>query len=175
MTDLALPRARLRAAGSDVAAVADGVVALTRTVTKARARMLAAAATDVEWSAHLLLKQIRADGPMRAATLADALHSDPSTVSRQVAALVKDELLERRADPEDGRASLLALTPKAEELLAEHDQVRLTRFAEMLDGWSDTDLRHFAEMLNRFTSAYEAGHRTWFTNQSTDRPAGSSN
>jgi DNA-binding MarR family transcriptional regulator len=184
MTDLAEPAAPPATpppstppptAAPEVAAVADGVGALMRTFTKARARMLAAAAADVEWSAHVLLKQLRADGPVRAATLSDAVRSDPSTVSRQVAALVKDGLLERRADPDDGRASLLALTPKAENLLAEHDQIRLARFAQMLDGWTDAELRRFAQMLNRFTDAYESAHDTWFTDQVADRPAGSTN
>ena len=69
------------------------------------------------------------EGPMRAGALAECLQSDPSTVSRQVAALVKDGLLERRADPADGRASLLVLTAKADAVLAEHDRIRLDYFA----------------------------------------------
>jgi DNA-binding MarR family transcriptional regulator len=173
MTDLALSPSAAAAAAPEVAAVADSVVGLVRTFTRARARMLAAAATDVEWSAHLLLKQIRADGPTRAASLSDALRADPSTVSRQVSVLVKDGLLERRPDPDDGRASLLALTAKAEALLAEHDQMRMERFAEMLDGWSEADLRRFATMLSRFTDAFEAAHGGWF--KEVDHPAGSSN
>jgi DNA-binding MarR family transcriptional regulator len=178
MTHLAERSAAARAAApptAAVAAVADGVGALMRTFTKARARMLAAAASDVEWSAHVLLKQIRTDGPMRAATLSDALRSDPSTVSRQVAALVRDGLLERRPDPGDGRASLLVLTPEAEALLAEHDQIRLTRFEQMLDGWTGPELRQFADMLSRFSDAYESAYGTWFTDRIADRPAGSTN
>jgi DNA-binding MarR family transcriptional regulator len=175
MTDLADPPKSSRPAPAEVAAIADSIVALMRTFTKARAHMLAVAASDVEWSAHLLLKQIRTDGPLRAATLSDALRSDPSTVSRQVAALVKDGLLERRSDPEDGRASLLALTPKAEVVLAEHDQIRLERFAEMLDGWTDTELRQFAEMLSRFSDSYESAHGSWFTEQIAAHGAGSTN
>ena len=60
-----------------------------------------------------MLKCLQTEGPLRAGALADCLQSDPSTVSRQVAALVKDGLLERRADPDDGRASLLVLTDAA--------------------------------------------------------------
>ena len=52
-----------------------------------------------------------ADAHRRA--LAAAVHSDPSTVSRQVAALVRAGLIERQADPEDGRASVLVPTPVA--------------------------------------------------------------
>ena len=61
-------------------------------------------------SAIILLKTLVLNGPTRSSALAAAVHSDPSTVSRQVAALVRDGLLERQADQEDGRASLIAAT-----------------------------------------------------------------
>ena len=41
-------------------------------------------------SAIMLLKSLVHQGPTRSSTLAAAVHSDPSTVSRQVAALVRD-------------------------------------------------------------------------------------
>jgi DNA-binding MarR family transcriptional regulator len=154
-----------------VAAVADNVVGLLRSFGKARARMLAAAAHDVEWSAQLVLKCIASEGPMRASEVAENLRSDPSTVSRQVAALVRDGLLERRADQADGRASVLAVTPKAEGVLAEHDQIRLAHFAEVLDGWSEADLRQFAAMLSRFTAAHEAHTAEWITERIATRSA----
>jgi DNA-binding MarR family transcriptional regulator len=160
------------AAGADVAAVADNLITLMRTFTKARARLVAAAEHDVEWSAHLLLKCIgNNDGPMRAGAVAEYLQADPSTVSRQVAALVRDGMLERRADPADGRASLLVLTPKAEEVLAEHDQIRLEYFAQMLDGWSDTDLSRFAGLLSRFAETYEATSGNWIPERIANRSA----
>ena len=150
--------------GSDeVAAVADTVVRLMRSFGKARARMLAAAAHDVEWSSHILLKCLANEGPMRAGTLAEVVQSDPSTVSRQVAALVKDGLLERQADPADGRASILVLTKKADAVLAEHDRIRLEFFARLLDGWSTADVHRFAKLLDRFTAAHEATSASWIT------------
>jgi DNA-binding MarR family transcriptional regulator len=162
----------------EVAAVADNFVALVRSFKRARAGMLAAAASDVEWSAQVLLKCIQInDGPMRASAVAESLHSDPSTVSRQVAALVKDGLLERRSDPEDGRASLLALTPKADDVLADYDRIRLDFFNQMLDDWSDADLRRLAELLNRFTRAHEAANVNWINDRIATRTgrAGSTN
>jgi DNA-binding MarR family transcriptional regulator len=152
-----------------VAAVADNFVALMRSFSKARARMLAAAEHDVEWSAHMLLKLVQNEGPMRASALSGCLQQDPSTISRQVASLVKDGLLERRADPADGRASLLALTPAADAVLADHEQIRLDYFAKMLDGWSEADLRRFAGLLNRFTEAYEAANNTWIPERDAQR------
>ncbi len=148
-------------ASAEVAGVADGVLELSRTLGRARARMLAAAAHDVEWSAHVLLRVVGQEGPMRAGAVADCLHSDPSTVSRQVAALVRDGLLERRADPQDGRASLLVVTPKGEGVLAEHDRIRLNYFAHMLAEWDERELREFAGMLQRFTAAYGAVDDDW--------------
>jgi DNA-binding MarR family transcriptional regulator len=156
---------------TDVVAVADNFVALMRTFNKARARMIAAAENDVEWSSHVLLRCLHTEGPMRASAIADVLQSDPSTVSRQVATLVKDGLLERRADPADGRASILVLTPEADTVLAEHERIRLEYFARMLEGWSDADLRRFAGLLGRFTEAYDSANTDWIKERVVTRPA----
>jgi DNA-binding MarR family transcriptional regulator len=165
-TDLAAARA----ARPELAAVADNVTALMRSFTKARARLVAVAEHDLEWSSHLLLKCIgSSEQPMRAGALADFLQSDPSTVSRQVAALVKDGYVERQADPDDGRASLLVLTGKARDLLAEHDQIRLEFFARIVDGWSDAELKRFAAQLERFTRAYESANTEWLAERIESR------
>jgi DNA-binding MarR family transcriptional regulator len=104
---------------------------------------------------------VRGEGPIRAGALAGVVQSDPSTVSRQVAALVKDGLLERRADPEDGRAALLAVTDRARTVLAEQDRIRLGRYDEMLADWDADDLSRFAELLSRFTDDYENANEHW--------------
>jgi DNA-binding MarR family transcriptional regulator len=93
---------------------------------------------------------------MRSIDLAEHIRADPSTVSRQVAGLVREGLIERRADPEDGRASLLVLTDKAAEVLARHDDLRNRHFARMLADWSERDVRRFARLLARFTADFQA-------------------
>jgi DNA-binding MarR family transcriptional regulator len=152
-----------RPSRDDVVLVADTLIGLFRAFNRTRARLLAAAAHDVEWSAHILLKCVATEGPSRASALAEALQSDPSTVSRQVASLVKEGLLERRADPEDGRASLLVTTRKAAEVLANHDEIRVEHFTRMLTGWPEDDLRRFAELLQRFTTDYDRANHDWLT------------
>jgi DNA-binding MarR family transcriptional regulator len=147
----------------EVVVVADTFVRLMRSFGRARAKMLAAAAHDVEWSSHILLRCLAHEGPMRASALAEMLQSDPSTVSRQVAALVKDGLLQRQADPADGRACILVLTEKADGVLADHELVRLEYFARLLDGWSAADVHRFAKLLDRFTTAHETTSATWLT------------
>lgn len=139
-------------ARTPVGEVADTVVQLMRSLQRAKARYLALARHDVEWSAQLILRQLAAHGPMRASAIADYLQSDPSTVSRQVATMVKDGLLERRADPEDGRASILALTSKADAVIAEHERLRHTHFEDLLADWSERDLSRFATLLRRFAT-----------------------
>jgi DNA-binding MarR family transcriptional regulator len=148
-------------AAADVAAVADTFTQLVRSFTRVRARLLAAAAHDVEWSAHVVLKVLATEGPMRSSTLAERIESDPSTVSRQVAALVKHGLLERRADPEDGRACLLVPTAKAADVLREHNELRLAHFNEMLRHWSDRDITRFAGLLKRFTDDFDSANHDW--------------
>jgi len=141
---------------AEVAAVAESVIRLMRSFGRRRAQVLAAKAHDVEWSAQMVLRCLANAGPLRSSEVAEHVHADPSTVSRQVAALVKDGLLERRADPEDGRASLLVLTDKADAVLKEHDEIRNQHFAQMLDDWNERDLRRLANLLSRFTHDFEA-------------------
>jgi DNA-binding MarR family transcriptional regulator len=165
----ALPDQHDHPSHDDVVAVADTFMTLMRSFTRAKARLLAAAQHDVEWSAHMVLRCLAGDGPMRSSAVADCLQSDPSTISRQVAAMVKDGLLERRADPDDGRASLLVLTPKARAVLAEHDDIRIEHFARMLDTWSERDVRRFAALLCRFTHDYDNASHDWITERIAKR------
>jgi DNA-binding MarR family transcriptional regulator len=150
---------------ADVADVADRFVTLMRSFSRVRARLLAAAVHDVEWSAHVVLKSLATAGPMRSSELAERIESDPSTVSRQVAALVKDGLIERRADPADGRACLLVPTAKGDAVLSEHNAIRLQHFTGMLEGWSDDDLRTFAALLQRFTDDFDNANHDWLAEQ----------
>jgi DNA-binding MarR family transcriptional regulator len=89
------------------------------------------------------------------------VHSDLSTVSRQVAALVGRGLLERRADQRDGRACVLAVTGAGQAAIAEHERGRRAFFDEVLTGWSADELRQFGQQLERFTAAYDRVHAAW--------------
>ncbi|MDT4938499.1 MAG: hypothetical protein QOG80_2170 [Pseudonocardiales bacterium] len=145
----------------DVAAVADTFAQLIRSAVRTKTRFLAAAKDDIEWSAHVLLRVLAIEGPMRSSALAERVESDPSTVSRQVAALVRDGLVERRADAVDGRASLLVPTEKADALLHQQNEIRMQRFNQMLQNWSARDLRRFAALLERFHSDYDKASADW--------------
>jgi len=106
-------------------------------------------------AAFVLLANLAHLGPSRSSALAEAVFSDPSTVSRQVAGLVKDGLVERRADPEDGRASVLVATESGHRLLAERRRMRNAAIARMFGGWSEPDWLKFADLFERFVGDYE--------------------
>jgi DNA-binding MarR family transcriptional regulator len=103
----------------------------------------------------MLLASLVCDGPRRASALADAVYSDPSTVSRQVAHLVRTGLVERRSDPEDGRVSVLAATEKGAEVLEEHRRRRNAAISAVVADWPEEDRHQFAALLTRFAADYE--------------------
>lgn len=103
-------------------------------------------------SAMLLLFPLMS-GPLRPGTLAEQSHADPSTISRQVAELVRRDLVRREPDPSDGRASLLAITDAGREVCEHVRRLRRELLASAVAAWSDTDLEAFASLLNRFNGA----------------------
>ena len=72
---------------------------------------------------------------------AELIQSDPSTVSRQVASIIKAGLVKREADPDDGRASLLVLTDEGQRAYRQQLDVRNRRMALILQDWSEDDCR----------------------------------
>jgi len=99
-----------------------------------------------------LLIRLAKEGPMRASDLADQLCADPSTVSRQVANLVKGGLIERKADPNDGRASILVPTEAGLARISMLVQRRGQVFAPIIAHWSDEDRATFGRLLAEFAS-----------------------
>ncbi|OLT00627.1 hypothetical protein BJF90_34395 [Pseudonocardia sp. CNS-004] len=147
----------------DDLALADDVsgqlIRLLRLMDRRQAQYQAEHPDAVERSTYFLLVHLVKGGPQRAGALADAVHSDPSTISRQVAHLVRLGFVERMADPEDGRATLLTATQEGRRVLEENRRIRIERYAGMLADWSVDDRRTFAELLGRFVTAFEVTHR----------------
>ena len=76
---------------------------------------------------------------------------DPSTISRAVGALVRAGLVMRTADPADGRASVLGLTPLGQETLNNVVRWYDDFLADALRNWTPRDLTDLAGMLHRFS------------------------
>ena len=96
------------------------------------------------------------DEPRRVSEIAERVHLDISTVSRQVNALVGQGLVAKVADPSDGRAQMLTLTDEGRQMLIDVRARRNAWLAEVVTGWSDDDLATFDTLLTRFADDVEA-------------------
>lgn len=101
---------------------------------------------------YTLLGHLEERGGCRATDLASHYALDKSTVSRQVGALERAGLIERRLDPEDARVQVLHLTGAGEEILAQVTRSRRAAFRERLADWPEDDLVRFAAYLERYNA-----------------------
>jgi DNA-binding MarR family transcriptional regulator len=136
------------------AEIADAVISLMRIYGNLKARV--ANTADPEIAALFLLVRLVKDGPKRAKELADLTSADPSTVSRQVATLVKTGLIERKADPEDGRASILVPTELGVTRVQEHFVNRGQMIQPMIADWPETDRSDFLRLLRCYADRLES-------------------
>ncbi|MFE9452740.1 MarR family winged helix-turn-helix transcriptional regulator [Streptomyces sp. NPDC006739] len=101
---------------------------------------------------YTLLGHLEESGGCRATDLAAHYALDKSTVSRQVTALERAGLVERRPDPEDHRVQVLCPTEAGEEILAQVTRNRRAAFRERLADWPEEDLIRFAGYLERYNA-----------------------
>ncbi|MGH3438301.1 MAG: MarR family winged helix-turn-helix transcriptional regulator [Sciscionella sp.] len=132
------------------------MVRFIRLISRIGAHLAAHQKDGIESAAYALLAHLVLDGPRRTTALAEAMHSDPSTVSRQSAALVRNGLVERRPDPEDGRACLLAATAHGERTFEHNRRQRDAHIATMLAGWPDADIHRLVDLLDSFNTSFES-------------------
>jgi len=151
----------------DAEAVVNQIIRFFRLTKRASAKFQAQHKDGIEQAAYFLLATLVTEGPQRTTTLAESVHSDTSTVSRQVGALVRHGLVERQADPADGRACLLAATPLGRTCFDEHHRARTEQVAGVLRHWTSEDLRTVASLLERLNSDFET-----FDNAHSDTHSG---
>jgi DNA-binding MarR family transcriptional regulator len=137
-------------------AVVDQIVRFVRLMKRASTRFASQQRDGVEHAAYVLLAVLATEGAQRTTTLAEAVHSDTSTVSRQVAALVRHGLVERQADPADGRACLLAATPAGVACYEHQRRARTEEVADVLRHWSADDLATVTALLARLNTDFES-------------------
>ncbi|MET7687841.1 MarR family winged helix-turn-helix transcriptional regulator [Streptomyces sp. NPDC005483] len=101
---------------------------------------------------YTLLGHLEERDGCRATDLAAHYALDKSTVSRQVAALERAGLIERRQDPEDHRVQVLHLTGAGRHILGQVTVSRRAAVSERLAEWSQEDLERFAGYLVRYNA-----------------------
>ena len=110
---------------------------------------------QVDPMAYPLLFNLKA-APLRVSALAEVVHSDVSTVSRQVSTLVDLGFVARGPDPDDGRAQALSLTDEGSRLLTAIRDDRDRWLQGLLADWSDDEVSSFTTHLRHFASDLEA-------------------
>jgi len=114
---------------------------------------------ELDGAAFGLLALLQDAGPLRASDLVARLGLDKSTVSRQVASLVGLGLVDRSADPDDGRAQVLTPSAEGAARLAQIRTARRERWESDLGHWPASDVATLAELLHRLNRLGEARER----------------
>lgn len=104
-------------------------------------------------SAYLLLAEVETRGAMGVAALANAMDLDISTVSRQVLPLERQGLVHRLSNPEDGRMSVISITPEGSVQLARTRERRRAVYLDILRDWPPDDRALLADYLERLNDA----------------------
>ncbi|MDN3294115.1 MarR family transcriptional regulator [Streptomyces ficellus] len=131
----------------------ESVDTIQRELTAFARRARAAAARlhpELSFVSYALLSHIDERHGCRATDLATHYMLDKSTVSRQVAALEKLGLVERRPDPADHRVHVLHPTEAGTRALSATHASRRAAYQERLADWSTEDLARFAAYLLRY-------------------------
>lgn len=110
---------------------------------------------DMEPAAYGLLTIIRREGPMRLTDLASCVGVGKPSVSRQIAFLESIGLIFKEADPVDGRAQSIRLTPRGEEKMHQVQDARNQVFRERLGEWPVSELQTLARYIAKLNSTYE--------------------
>jgi DNA-binding MarR family transcriptional regulator len=103
-----------------------------------------------------LLVALSEAGPMRSSSLADAVFSDRSTVSRQVAHLLEIGYVDKLPDPADRRAYRLVLTETGAAALEAQRCARDTELARLTRAWSTEDRQTLAALVDRLAGQLTA-------------------
>jgi DNA-binding MarR family transcriptional regulator len=99
-----------------------------------------------------LLATIERHGPLTPSELAERERVQRPTVARMLARLEEDGIVQRAADPADGRSSLISLTPAGFELLHEvrsRKDAYLAQRLERLDDEERAALERASAILER--------------------------
>ena len=134
------------------------IVRLVKLVERTAAQIGSARGDGLERAAWGVLFRVHVEGPQRSSAVAEALHTDPSTVSRHVAQLVELGYLHRTADPADGRATLLATTAEGDAQCRAARRRRNAAVGHVLADWPHADRAALVGLLDKFTTQLDPAH-----------------
>ena len=96
-----------------------------------------------------ILAVLEARGTLSISKLTNMTVTEQPTISRAVAQLNQEGLVERQADKEDSRLVLIRLTKRGDKAFREIYPTALTHQQRALAGFSDAEIALFTEFLHR--------------------------
>ncbi|WP_345382666.1 MarR family winged helix-turn-helix transcriptional regulator [Pseudonocardia yuanmonensis] len=121
--------------------------------------MLADAEPNLSWTDAWLLGRITDTGPVRLSELADWQEVDRSTMTTQVRRLEILGLVDRDADPRDGRAVLVSATRAGAARHRRTKQTARSLYEKVLADWTDDELKAAAQVARRLVATLERSDR----------------
>lgn len=116
---------------------------------------------DLEPAAYGLLSVLLHQGGMRLTELAKCIGVGKPSVSRQISFLEGVGLVHKEADPSDGRAQLIELTPEGLARMRTVHAGRQEAFHKLLEHWDTEELITLATLIAKLNndelSNYDAG------------------
>jgi DNA-binding MarR family transcriptional regulator len=129
------------------------IVAGSITQIRVHERLLGAAGVRLDRAGSALLYKLHVYGDaLRVTDLADRLGVDAPTVTRKIQQLEREQLVSRRPDPDDGRATRIMLTRAGRRAIEKVLEARREWYERLVADWSDDDLTTFASLLVRFSA-----------------------
>ena len=108
-----------------------------------------------------VLHTLTSEGPIRLTALTATEQITQSAVTQLVTRLERDGLVERRPDPEDGRAVLVGVTPAGARIIQTRQQDRVRRFTELMEALTPDEQHAIADALPalaRMAALMTSGH-----------------
>jgi DNA-binding MarR family transcriptional regulator len=139
----------------DLDAVIDAVLRATQAFVGLALRSLEAARAPITLAQYRMLAALHADDNQNVRDLASALGVERSTATRMYARLVNGGLVERKEDPTDGRAVVVALTPKGRKVVAAVAEARRRNIAALLSALPATRREQLVDLLDEFAGLAE--------------------
>ncbi|MFX0575782.1 MarR family winged helix-turn-helix transcriptional regulator [Nocardia nepalensis] len=110
---------------------------------------------QLDRSAYLILTRLEMDAPLSLRELSEAFQLDISTINRQVAAMLKQGLVERVPDPEGGIARKIQASAKGLELVAADREQSHEGIGAVVADWNAADIAQLSQLVSRFNKSIE--------------------
>ncbi|WP_040869541.1 MarR family winged helix-turn-helix transcriptional regulator [Nocardia exalbida] len=117
---------------------------------------------QLDRSAYLILTRLELDHPLSLRELAEAFRLDISTINRQVAAMLRQGLVDRVPDPDGGIARKIRASPKGLESLASDRVQSRQGIGAVVADWTEADIDQLSKLIARFNQSVEdKEHNPW--------------